>query len=71
MQTAQARTIRFVRRGSGARRKAFDVQLWKGPRDIGEKTWPFGLRRRAEKVDYGGELTVSVADRRIDDLADG
>src|SRR5450631_2454462 len=52
MQTAQVETIRFVRRGSRARRKAFDVQLRKDPRDIGEKPWPFGRGRRAEKLDY-------------------
>lgn len=66
MQTAQAEAIRFVRRGNGTRRKASDVQLRKCPRDVGEKPWPSDRGRRAEKLDYCCELTVSAVDRRIE-----
>ena len=65
-QAVQVGTIRLLRGGSGARRKACDVQLRKRARDIGEEPFPFGLRRRAQKLDRGCELTVSVADRGIE-----
>ena len=64
-QTAQVGAIRFVRRDSGTRRKAFDIQLRKCPRNVGEEPGPFGRLRRAEKLDRCYELGVPAVDRWI------
>ena len=66
MQIAQAGTVGFAcGRGCGWR-QAFDVELRKGPRDIGEEPRPLGGGRGAKEPDRGCQLAVSVADRRID-----
>jgi len=64
-QTAQVRAIGFVRRDSGTRSKAFDIQLRKCPRNVGEEPGPFGSLRRAEKLDRCYELGVPAVDRWI------
>ena len=66
MQSTQGKAIRFVRRGSGTRLKAFNVQLRKCPRNVGQKPWPSACGRRAEKLDHCCELTVPAVDRRIE-----
>ena len=66
MQAAQVEAIRFDDRRNETRREASDVQLRKCPRDVGEKPWPSGRGRRAEKLDYCRQLTVPPIDRQIE-----
>ena len=51
--------------GAGGRRQAFDVELRKRPRDVGEQPGPLGRRRCAEQLHRRGELAVPAVDGRI------
>ncbi len=65
MQAAQIRSIQIPGGGNGTRRQAFDIELWKRPRDIGIEPWPLGRGRRAQKLHRRGKLRVTAVDRGI------
>ncbi len=50
MQAAQVRPIQIPGGGNGTRRQAFDIELWKRPRNISVKPGPLGPRSPSPKA---------------------